>query len=58
MARMLVALLVLASHLSAQAALGPAEFSQDLQSVVTQLPKLHVNLFFQTPQDDFNAAAQ
>jgi uncharacterized protein (TIGR03437 family) len=38
--------------------LGPQQFSQDLQSVVTQLPKLHVNLFFQISQADFQAAAQ
>jgi len=44
--------------LSAQTTLGPAQFSQDLQAVVTQLPALHVDLFFQTPQADFNAAAQ
>src|ERR1700730_9196494 len=43
---------------TAQAALGPQQFTQDLQAVVTQLPKLHVNLFFQTPPAEFNAAAQ
>ena len=41
-----------------QPSLGPQQFSQDLQAVVTQLPNLHVNLFFQTPQADFIAAAQ
>jgi uncharacterized protein (TIGR03437 family) len=41
-----------------QPSLGPQQFIQDLEAVVAQLPKLHVNLFFQTPQADFNAAAQ
>lgn len=43
---------------AAQAALGPEQFTQDLQAVVTQLPKLHVNLFFHMPPAEFNAAAQ
>ena len=41
-----------------QPSLRPQQFSQDLQAIVSQLPKLHVNLFFQTPQADFIAAAQ
>lgn len=51
-------LLLAVSSLYGQTPLGPQQFSQDLQAVVTQLPKFHVNLFFQTSQADFQAAAQ
>ena len=43
----LVALWLVSSWAQGQTQLGPTQFSQDLQAVVTQLPKLHVNLFFQ-----------
>ena len=56
--RAVPALLLLAAAAYGQSSLGPQQFSQDLQTVVTQLPKLHVDLFFQTPQSDFNTAAQ
>ena len=54
----LVALWLVSSWAQGQTQLGPTQFSQDLQAVVTQLPKLHVNLFFQISQADFEAAAQ
>ena len=54
----ILSLFLSASGMYAQNSLGPEQFNQDLQAVVTQLPKLHVNLFFQTSEADFLAAAQ
>jgi len=57
-ARVVRAPLLAASFAWGQSSLGPSQFNQDLQAVVTQLPSLHINLFFQTSQADFIAAAQ
>lgn len=56
--RLLAGGLLAASLIHGQTLLGPPQFSQDLQDVVTKLPMLHVNLFFQISQADFNSAAQ
>ena len=58
MSRTVPALFLAASGIYGQSSLGPPQFSQDLNAVVTQLPKLHVNLFFQTPETVWDAAAQ
>lgn len=55
---LILVVLAASSAIFGQTSLGPAQFSQDLRALVTQLPKLRVNLFFQTPEADFNAAAQ
>jgi hypothetical protein len=48
-----VAFFLWVSCLFGQIPLGPQQFSQDLQAIVTRLPKLHVNLFFEISQADF-----
>ena len=54
----LATLWLAASWAHGQTPLGPQPFSQDLQTVLTELPELHVNLFFRTPEADFDAAAR
>src|ERR1051326_2962016 len=57
MNRLLVLLLALASAVTAQSSRAQAR-QADLNFIGTQLPKLHVNFFFQLNPADFNQAVQ
>jgi len=57
MNRLLVLLLALASAVTAQSSRDQAR-QADLNFIGTQLPKLHVNFFFQLNPVDFNQSAQ
>ena len=50
-------LLVGLSRLLAADAARDARWRQDLDTLTTQLPALHPNLFFQTPRSEFLRAA-
>jgi len=55
--RLTLLLLVGLSRLMAADAARDARWRQDLDTLTTQLPALHPNLFFQTPRSEFDRAA-
>ena len=55
--RITILLLVGLSRLIAADAARDARWRQDLDTLTTQLPALHPNLFFQTPRSEFDRAA-
>src|SRR5215471_8952808 len=55
--RVTLLLLVGLSRLMAADAARDAQWRQDLDTLTTQLPALHPNLFFQTPRGVFDSAA-
>ena len=55
--RITLLLLVGLSRLMAADAARDARWRQDLDTLTTQLPALHPNLFFQTPRSEFDRAA-